>query len=169
MLKLTAAAAMAAILTLPTLAQADGNWTGIYAGAQVGASDLSVFGIGDTGTTYGLHLGYDHDMGSFVLGGELDYSTVEYNFLGVTGDVDTTRVKLKGGYDAGRTLVYGVLGYVDIDAGTLSEGGYTLGIGMSFKATDHILIGAEILHDSIDVQGIGIDVDSFNFRVSYKF
>ena len=169
MTKLATVATIAAILTSPTLAQADENWTGLYAGAQVGISNLSALGVGDTDTTYGLHVGYNHDMGSFVLGGELDYSTAEYSVGGVSGDIDTTRLKLKGGYDAGRALVYGVVGFASLDDRTSSESGYTIGLGVSFKATENIIVGAEILRDSVEILGQDLDADSFTLRASYKF
>jgi opacity protein-like surface antigen len=50
-----------------------------------------------------------------------------------------------------------------------SENGYTIGLGIHFKATQKMIIGAEYLHDSVDVTGFDLDVDTLTVRASYKF
>lgn len=163
------------ILGLPTLAIAGEGWTGFYLGAHVGPTDGEVtFGgstESDSATGYGLQAGYNHSLSNnWVIGGELSYSTAEYSIGGgAPFDSDATRLKFKAGYDLGTTLVYGILGYVNIDDGIDSEDGTTFGIGINYKATDTIILGAEILRDSADFFGSDLDVTSLLFSVAYQF
>ncbi len=80
----------------------NGDWTGFYAGLQLGYLDADATGgLEADDTTYGIHLGYDYDFGQFVLGGELDYDATSAEFApGVEID-SVTRAKLRFGYDAG--------------------------------------------------------------------
>ncbi|MDO5641907.1 MAG: porin family protein, partial [Paracoccus sp. (in: a-proteobacteria)] len=61
------------IVIVPAVPQT-GDWTGFYAGLQYGAGDFKVTD-GETvkfdADGWGLHAGYMHDFGQFVLGGEL--------------------------------------------------------------------------------------------------
>ncbi len=165
--KLLIAAISAALFTSPILA--DETWTGFHLGVHVGTSELSAGPLDDSGTMYGIQAGYNHDFGQFVLGGEIDFSTAEYTILGATGDIDSIRVKLRGGYDLGRAMVYGIIGAGSFDDGTTSETGSTLGLGVSYKATGNIIVSGEYLRDSIDVTGVDVDIDSLSLRAAYKF
>ncbi|HLS58885.1 MAG TPA: outer membrane beta-barrel protein [Paracoccaceae bacterium] len=109
------------------------NWTGPYAGVQVGWGDVeadvgtitaggvtvSDFSSDDDDVVYGAQLGYDYDFGNgFVLGGELAYVRPEAEPTAtVTGDdaVDydaeakidhLVRLTARGGYSLGNTLLY---------------------------------------------------------------
>jgi len=170
MINLTKAAIVAAVIAAPTLAQAEEDWTGFYIGAQIGWSDVTAPTGSDDDVSYGIHAGYNHDFGNFVLGGEIDYSTSEYSFGGGPSfDVDTLRLKARGGYDIGPALIYGVLGYVDLDDSSTSDDGISYGFGASYKVTDQFVVGAEYLRDDVDFLGGDVDVDSFNIRASYQF
>ena len=167
-------ALLAVVACSPTLVIAGDGWTGFYIGGNVGYSDGEVsvgpVSFSDNSGTYGLQAGYNHDLGNnWVLGGELSYGTAEYTILGETGDVDTTRIKLKAGYDLNPALVYGVLGYANLDDGDDSEDGVTYGVGVAFKATDNIIVSGELLRDNVDIEGVDFDQTSFVLGVSYKF
>lgn len=166
MIKLTTAAAIAAMLTSTTLAQAEENWTGFRLGVQVGRTEASALGASQTETSYGIHAGYDRDMGKgFILGAEIDYNTADFSGI----DVDTTRLKLRAGYAFNKVMVYGLVGAVNMDFGPLSETGITFGLGASFQATDHIIISGEYTRDSVDFLGVDIDADTLSLRAAYKF
>ena len=166
MSKFTTAAVITAILAFPTVTLADESWTGFHVGTHIAASKLSIGPFDDSSAAYGIQAGYTHDLGKFVIGAEIDYSTAEYTFVGVTtGNIDTTRFKLRGGYDLGRAMVYGVVGVADFDG----DSGSTLGLGISYKATDNIIISGEYLRDTFEVSGVDLDVDSLSVRASYKF
>ena len=82
-----------------------GEWTGFYLGGQVGYGDGGVPGTDYDGGLAGVHAGYLHDLGDWVVGGELDYDFA--NMSGGPGKIDAIgRAKLIGSYDLGRTLVY---------------------------------------------------------------
>ncbi len=167
---------LAALLNTPTLATAGDDWNGLYAGIHFGGSDADLTsgtaGLSDHSTVYGLQLGYSHSLvDNWVIGGELSYSTAEYKGLGPSKDMDTTRVKLKAGYDFGPTLVYGILGYANIDVGNANESGASYGIGVGFKATDNIILSGELIRDSFDIKSTGVDADttSLALGISYQF
>jgi outer membrane immunogenic protein len=154
----------------PTLSFADESWTGFNAGIQLGEVDVSS-GVNATGnSTVGLHAGYLHDFDGYVLGGEASYD------LGgkIVSDeqvkkVDTLRLKVKGGHVFGRAFVYGVVGYAGMDGDAGNMDGYSVGIGVSYRATDKIMLGAEYLKDSFDTSGGKTKADSLNLRLSYMF
>ena len=78
-----------------------GDWTGFYAGLQLGYGDADGPGVldGDNGL-YGFHAGYDYDFGQFVLGGELDYDQTNIDLNGGAATIDSVaRAKIKGGYN----------------------------------------------------------------------
>jgi len=171
MTKLPALALAASFLTTPTLALSEEDWTGFYAGIHVGTSEFTSGGVRDSDPSMGLHAGYDYDLGNFVVGGELAYDAgAEYTLGGTTQSTKTARIKLKGGYDLGRILVYGVVGVARFEGDSARRDGFTLGLGANYKVTDRITIGAEYLHDSLDdVGAVGADMDTVTLRASYRF
>ncbi|MEP4039040.1 outer membrane beta-barrel protein [Pseudophaeobacter sp.] len=177
-INLMALATIAAVSTSPTLAGAEDAWTGFYAGLHIAATDGDLRSgsakISDHSDVYGVQAGYNHSLNNgWVVGGELSYSTAEFPAFGSMKDVDTTRAKAKIGHDFGNLLAYGVLGYAQVDAGNQSEGGVTYGIGVGYKATDNIILSAEVLRDSVDFNTSGTKVNadytSLIFGASYKF
>lgn len=153
------------------------DWTGGYAGAQLGYGDLGN-DVNGSGALYGVHAGYNWDFGSWVLGGELDYDASE---IDIDGGVDDTldsvaRVKLRAGYDLGRTLLYATAGPAWANAsvgGTdLSDNGWFAGAGIGFQMTDRWVVGGEVLgHQFDDFDGTGLDVEATTatLRASFKF
>ncbi|MGR3572107.1 outer membrane protein [Brevirhabdus sp.] len=157
------------------------DWSGAYVGAQVGYgnmnSDGAVNGSGN-GPLGGVHAGYQYDMGSLVLGGELDYNAADISLDNNNGSIDKlARLRGKVGYDLGRTMVYGTAGaaYGEINlAGTsYDENGYTVGAGVDYMLTDNVILGGELNYQKFtDVGGTaGNDVDATTVqaKVSYKF
>ncbi|MDO5641908.1 MAG: porin family protein [Paracoccus sp. (in: a-proteobacteria)] len=158
------------------------NWTGFYAGLQYGAGELKFKQDGTTdkfdADGWGLHAGYMHDFGQFVLGGELDY-----NKLGVDdfdNKAELTRLRARAGYDAGRFLPYATLGVAKLSLdGTpngvadISETGVTYGIGADFKVTERFVVGAEYsvqnFDDVADISGLDVDTNLLQLRASYRF
>lgn len=161
--------------------QPETDWTGFYAGLQYGqgSADLDADGIGSLELgdfdAYGVHAGYLHDMGRYVLGAELDYNKVEPD----EGDEDGDLIRLRGraGIDLGRFMPYLTAGVARISADVgdddLSETGFTFGIGADFAVTDKFTIGAEyskaIFSDVLDVDGIDLDADLVQIRAAYHF
>ena len=172
------------------------NWTGGYAGAQLGYGNLELGGdangdgiedatddaifdaFGDAdGAIGGVYGGYLYDFGSFVAGGELALNGTNMEFDNNAGSIDSLhQLKAKVGYDAGRTLFYGVggLAYADADINGVeySDTGYVVGLGVDYAVTDNVTIGAEVDYngfDDFDDSGIDADVTTVQARVGYKF
>lgn len=194
-------------LAVPAAAQG-ADWTGIYAGGQIGTMDSETvipltaiaseedildagFALDDVivadvdGTFYGLHVGYMADLGTFVLGAEIDYDSIEFDELSVTFagtkiteaiDDDTddtvTRLKLRAGYDAGQFLPYATIGTARLESEGEATNGTFYGAGVAFLATDNFLIGGEILQHQFDDafdSGLDIEATTMSVRASFKF
>jgi len=169
----------APVVITPT--QADGDWGGFYAGGQLGWGNVTSNGAGLDGNDAigGIHAGYRYDLGRAVLGGELDYNLANIE-LG-TGLVDTSldsvaRLKLLAGYDLGRALVYvaGGAAYAEASLGGVSASGdgYFAGVGVDYKLTETVNLGAELLgHRFDDFDGTGVDLEAVTLqaKVAYRF
>ncbi|APX88501.1 hypothetical protein BV394_01140 [Brevirhabdus pacifica] len=126
------------------------DWTGGYVGANLGYGKLDTPANGEAeGVLGGVHAGYLYDMGNYVVGGEIDYNAADMDVSTGTGKIeDLARLKLKAGYDLGRTLVYGQVG------GALAQGtfngveqdgsGYLVGLGTAYKVSDSVSVGGEV-------------------------
>lgn len=115
-----------------------GIWTGLYAGAHTGYGDLydDPAGFDVSGGLLGMHLGYNYQIGSTVLGVEGDY-TGSWMEDGVT-DVDyLASIRARAGFAVGNALLYGTLGYAWADAsslgGSVDVDGLVLGAGVDYK------------------------------------
>ncbi|WP_299965520.1 porin family protein [uncultured Roseobacter sp.] len=154
-----------------------GDWTGFYAGAQIGDIDVegdgAIDGSDGDDTTFGLHAGYNYDFGSWVVGGELDYDDAGFDLDPVGAEVDNVwRAKLRGGYDFGRTLVYATAGLAELDTSVGDDTGEFYGLGVSYKATEQFIISGEYLmheFDDIGSDGVDADADTITLRASWQF
>lgn len=163
-----------------------GGWTGWYAGLQYGQGDseLSENGkanIEDDQDSYGVHVGYNHNFGQFVLGGELDYNKVDFDKRDDDGDM--YRLRVRAGYDAGRWMPYVTLGAARMsydhqaatpaDSFKVKETGITYGIGADFKVVDNFTVGLEYTKqdwdDVDDVDNKDFETDLIQLRASYRF
>ncbi|NAZ35223.1 outer membrane protein [Rubellimicrobium sp. CFH 75288] len=174
----TPVVAPAPVLPAPALPQA-GNWTGFYAGGQlsygfnVGSDDLE---DSYDGALYGVHAGYQQNVGRFVLGAELDYDWTDISI----GEADTSidnigRLKLRAGWDAGRVMPYVTGGFARAElSGGIDEtvnGGF-LGAGVSYLVTDNVMVGAEVLQHRFNDVGpgdINVDATTVGLRASFRF
>ena len=153
------------------------DWTGAYAGAQLG------YGMGEAadedadGLLGGLHLGYNYDFGTLVLGGEIDHDFASVDLENDLGSIDNiTRAKLKLGADLGNTLLYGTGGAAwaeaDVDGDSLNDQGYFVGAGATYKVSQSLSVGGEYLYhafDDFDDSDADVDLSTVTARVSYNF
>ncbi|MFK7880539.1 outer membrane protein [Roseobacter sp.] len=166
----------------PAPVYSGGDWTGFYGGAQIGNLDADgsggLAGVGGDDTSYGVHAGYNYDFGSWVVGGELDYddASVDLESAGapIGQSIDSVwRAKLRGGYDFGRTLLYGTAGLADVDTTVGGDTGDFYGIGVSYKATEQFIVSGEYLKHSFSslggTPGLDSDADTFTVRASWQF
>ena len=110
-------------------------WTGFYVGAHGGYGEAidepDPFDV--SGGLFGMHAGYNHQIGSFVLGVEGDYDWTNFEDTQNTGgpavtgadvtlDVDSlASIRARLGYAWGSALVYGTVGYAWGEAGTTAR------------------------------------------------
>jgi opacity protein-like surface antigen len=155
------------------------DWTGAYAGGQLGYGDIDSNGAGLDGNGFlgGVHFGYRWDFGQFVFGTELDYDFADIDLGGDTGSLDdVARVKLIGGADLGQSLVYATTGaaYATATVGgaDLSDDGWFYGAGLTYAINDQWTLGGELLQHNFDnFDGTGVDLDALTAtaRVGFRF
>lgn len=153
------------------------DWTGFYAGLSLGNGSASDDGgVTDTGTDpRGFQFGYLRKFGGFVIGGELGYVQGGFdNFP--TQEWASTRLKLIGGYGAGRFLPYGFVGLseFDLDNGDQTDTAtiYGLGARYAFGATGRLVVGLEYLvekKDDFNNGAFDLDNDDLSLRLDFRF
>ena len=163
----------------PVAVAPNGDWSGFYAGGQLGFADVgSGTGLLDgDNMTGGLLGGYRMDFGQFVGGVEANYDWADIDLGAGTGSLDNiARLKLIGGFDMGNALVYGTVAAVRASAtlptGDASDNGWGAGIGVDYALSDSMTVGAEVMeHRFDDFAGTGTDLDAttVNARVGFKF
>ncbi len=165
------------IAPAPAPAYTTPNWTGFYAGAQVGYGniDTNVAGVDGDGLIGGLTAGYDYDLGDWVIGAGLDYDWTDIslsNPVGADLDVDSIwRAKLRGGYKLGDGLLYATAGYANADLASVGDDdGYFVGAGYEHLITQNISVGGEVLYHEFDnFTGSTTDVEATTAQVRATF
>ncbi len=165
----------------PMPVNASPNWTGFYAGGELGYANVDVgtpFGSADEGGLIGgLIAGYDYDLGNWVVGAGFDYDWTDVSFSGggTTVDVDSIwRAKLRGGYKIGNGLLYATAGYAQGEASTggvsADEDGYFVGGGYEHLVTENMSLGGEVLYHDFDVpSGYSIEATTAQVRATFRF
>ena len=165
------AAPMAPVAMAP-----NGDWTGLYGGAQLGYGDVSdAAGGGGDGMTAGLMGGYRMDFGQFVAGAELNYDWADIELGGGDSLDNIARLKLIGGYDMGNALLYGTVAAVRADATVggvdVNDNGWGAGLGIDYALTEQMTLGAELMEHRFDnfAGGGDLDATTLNARVGFRF
>lgn len=172
-----AIAVATAMLTAPAYAD---DWNGFYLGGQVGYGfgELSGGANGSIdGVVGGLHAGYNQDLGTAVIGAEIDYNLTGIEVPGPSIKFDQlAHAKLKLGYDGGRFLAYGTAGAAWANASgagsSANDFGYVLGVGLDYKVSDSMSIGGEYnynVFDDFNSSGDNVDIHTVQARVSFHF
>lgn len=165
-------------------APATPNWTGFYAGGQLGYANVGLNGLdnndqdffdGDDGLIGGLVAGYDYDLqNGFVIGAGLDYDFTDIDLGARNATLEEIfRAKVRGGYKIGRGLAYATGGYAWADTDELgSDDGYFVGAGYEHLITDNFSLGGEALYHEIDDFGTGVgddDIWTIQARGTFRF
>lgn len=153
------------------------DWTGFYGGGQLGFGDVSTSGAADLdgdGAIGGLTLGYDHDFGSYVLGGAVDYDFADIDLDGASTLENVARLKARGGAKIGTDgLLYATAGAAQAEAdGFDSDSGWFVGAGYEQMVTERFAVGAEALYhefDDFDDSGIDVEATTVQLRGTFRF
>lgn len=169
------------------------SWSGFYMGVSVGhgkaEDDDEAFPIAPGITielhsegedwTKGFHAGYQHQMGSFVVGAEWEYQNIDIQFEGDgIGPIpvyieDSHTLRLRGGIALDRAHFYvsGGMQYTTTNV-DLADWAYTVGAGMEYALTDNVVAGVQYDHSWFeDFDGRPIDgtYNRFSARFGVKF
>ena len=156
------------VIAAPAPAPASPDWTGFYAGAELGYGNFDASPGGDEDEFIGgLVGGYDWDLGNWVVGVGGDY-----DFAG--GDVEqVARAKARAGYKIGQGLVYGTAGYAWADAGAAGDDdGYVIGGGYEHLISQNFSLGGEVLYhefDNFNSTAVDIDATTVQLRGTFRF
>lgn len=157
-----ASAALLAVSAQTAFAQEASTFSGPRIGVEIGIADDDFMGSEET--SWGINGGYDADLGSFVLGGTVSYTGVfddegsDFKELGIGA-----RAGLKAGSNA---LVYGTLGYSDIDVYGVSVDGVKGGLGLELASKSGFYGQIETRYGSYDYD---IDLYQTVIGVGYRF
>lgn len=175
------------IIAAAPLAPASPNWTGFYAGGQLGYADVSGDGVTGAAVAYtangdgmigGLVAGYDYDMGDWVIGAGIDYDWTDIKLGGGPVKLESIfRAKLRGGYKIGNGLLYATGGYALADTNQIGDAdGYFIGAGYEHMITQNFSLGGEVLYHQIDdfsslpaVSDYDADVTTVQVRATFRF
>lgn len=188
------------------------SWTGFYVGGEMGYADLGVSGngvyyqndsdffnnnnsVGD-GFIGGLTIGYDYDLGTWVIGAAADYDWTDIDvdsnrvyLEGPLGDQNFNtklesiwRLKARGGYKIGNGLLYATAGYAQADTKDFgSADGWFIGAGYDYLITEQISLGGELLYHEFDnfssglndagyrVNDLDLDATTIQVRATWRF
>ena len=165
-------AAVAAFSASPALSQ---DWDGPYGGLQLGYLWADTSGAATTDgddVIAGAHLGYNFDIGSFVLGGEPDFDTADVDLDGAATIDGVARLKFRGGADLGVALAYGTFGFAEADTSLGDDDGWFIGAGYGLDIGGGWVFGGELLyHEFDDINGSGVDAEAttLSLRATFNF
>jgi outer membrane immunogenic protein len=168
------------------------SWTGGYIGAGAGANSFNAHASSTTpnidstktGGVGGVFAGYNYQMGKYVIGGEIGYYKANDYFFYAPGQFSTTleqrttEIKLRAGYDLGKAMVYGSVGWQRAEYSAKaaptksSKDGYVVGLGADYRLTQHWVAGGELDYAKFtDVTSSKADLSNtiLSVRLSYLF
>ena len=164
------------VVEAPAEMASDFDWTGVYAGVSVVSGSFSD-GFTDYDTSgYGLQAGYLRDFGKWVIGGEMSYSKGDYGDLAPASDWDATRLKLIGGYGAGRLMPYAFVGATKYNVNQATPysdtmANYGIGARYAFGASGKVVVGLEYMVENKTAFDDNFDLDNREvaLRLDYRF
>lgn len=150
------------------------TWTGFYVGVNAGYGWTVDDTVTINGTTYdidadsfvgGAQVGYNYQIGSFVVGVEGDLQWADFG-----GDSDWfSTVRARAGVAFDRALVYATGGFAFAD----DANGWSLGGGLEYAFTDNLTAKIEGLYVNLDVDTPVGDYDAeigvVRAGLNYKF
>lgn len=169
--------AAVAVIGFSSVGHASGRtWNGCGVGGNLGYSAGMIdaggpIGIGSTGPAIGVTGFCDARFSSFVAGVEASYDWF-YGDLSTLGvNTDLTIGARAGALINSETLLYGHIGWTQIDTDFGKFDGYKLGPGIEFKLPGTPLYGdARYSYANYDtgITGVNAEVHTFRFGVKLK-
>lgn len=174
------------------------TWTGFYVGANAGYAwgNVNANGIANVGDldgfTGGGQVGYNYQMGQFVLGAEADFQGADLNTgnnLGLvrvkTEYYGTVRARVGVAFDRFMPYITGGWAYGNVKTSIPAlafstdrthAAGYALGAGLEYAFTNNLIGGVEYMYVDLGEKRIlntatkvGTDFSVVRARLSYKF
>lgn len=174
------------------------SWTGFYIGGNAGYGwgNVNANGFANVGDLDGFvgggQIGYNYQMGQFVLGLEADLQFADLssgNNLGLlnvkTDYFGTVRARAGVAFDRFMPYITGGWAYGNVKTsipaiGFSSDrshtGGFAVGAGLEYAVTNNIIAGVEYLYVDLGEKNIagagtkvGTDFSVVRARLSYKF
>lgn len=176
------------------------TWTGFYVGANAGyawgnvkANSVNLGRVGDLdGFIGGGQVGYNYQMGQFVVGAEADFQGADLatgNSLGLvrvkTEYFGTVRARVGVAFDRFMPYITGGWAYGNVktsipalafSSDRTHTGGYAIGGGLEYAFTNNLIGGVEYLYVDLGEKNIlgagtkvGTDFSVVRARLSYKF
>ncbi|SNR73668.1 outer membrane protein [Puniceibacterium sediminis] len=157
----------------PVAVVATQDWTGFSLGAQAGYGSFNSENPedDDAAGTFGVKTGYDYDMGSYVVGGGLQYDKTDIDLGGANVD-GVLRAGGRIGADMGKTLPYFAAGYAKAftDNDTIGDSnGYYAGLGIEHMLTTNVSLGGEVLYNKFDKFDTDFEADATTANVSLNY
>lgn len=168
------------------------NWTGFYAGGQLGFADVDgdgrnnavppvAFTANGDGMIGGVTFGYDYDLGNGVVGVGFDYDWTDITLGNAPNSAKLEsiwRAKLRGGYKIGNGLLYATGGYANANTNNWSDAdGYFIGGGYEHMLSQNFSLGGEVLFHQIEdfssvaagVTDYDADITTVQVRATFRF
>lgn len=171
------------------------TWTGFYVGANAGygfgQATTNLGGSADMdGFIGGGQIGYNYQMGQFVLGLETDLQAADLGVSGIGGSIKTDyfgTVRARAGVAFDRFMPYITGGWaygnvktsvpaLGISSDNSHTGGWALGGGVEYAITNNLIAGVEYLYVDLGEKGVlnnglkvGTDFSVVRARLNYKF
>ncbi|WP_306115772.1 MULTISPECIES: outer membrane protein [unclassified Roseovarius] len=163
------------VLAAPAPVASSPDWTGFYAGGQIGYAnvDTNVAGVDGDGLIGGIVGGYDWDLGNWVVGVGADWDFADIS-LGAAADLEQVwRLKTRGGYKIGNGLAYATVGYANADTDNLGDDdGYFIGAGYEHLVTQNFSLGGEVLYhefDNFNSTPTDVEATTVQLRGTFRF
>src|SRR3712207_2812638 len=152
------------------------TWTGFYVGVNAGYGwsndDFDAIDLADDdndgGFIGGAQVGYNYQIGSFVVGleGDIQYADFgrEFSYLG--NDFESSdwfgTVRARAGVAFGQALVYATGGFAFAD----DVGGWTVGGGVEYAFTNNLSLKVEGLYVNLE-EDDDFDFDGFDGETDF--
>lgn len=171
-------------------------WTGFYAGVHAGVGWLDTWddgggGINDTASGLGgIHAGYSHQIGAYVVGLEASFTLTSYSLQNTTLNIHSpwlASARARVGYAFEDLQVYAIGGFsysvAELASTTTTRrtndyaAGHVFGAGLEYLLEQGWSVGAEYLRHEFWEHDVTVNntfrasgnIDEVRARLSYRF